>query len=119
MRRSIRKNQFVRRGVAALFAVCMALGLPAVAVLGSSASAGAATPAAAPTDPLGPTIAQLQATYATALANVESTLAIADSGVVTDDLALLLNQPECALLLAEVELGLVSPFDLPKTGCIV
>jgi hypothetical protein len=98
---------------------CLALGVPAVAVLGASASAGAATPAAAATDPLGPTLAQLQAFYATALANAENTLAIADSGVVTDDLAFLLNQPGCAVFLVEVELGLASPFGIPKTGCIL
>ncbi|HEX3839184.1 MAG TPA: hypothetical protein VHU85_00185 [Acidimicrobiales bacterium] len=97
----------------------MALGVPTVAVLGSPASAGAATPAAASTDPLGPTIAQLQAFHATALANAQGLLAVPTSGIVTDDLALLLNQPGCAVLTVEVALGLVNPVDLPKTGCIL
>jgi hypothetical protein len=71
-RQSIRKNRLVRRVVTALFVSCMALGVPAAAVLGSPGSAGAATAAAAPTDPLGPTIAQLEAVYAATLANTVS-----------------------------------------------
>jgi hypothetical protein len=51
--------------VTPLFAGCMALGVPAVAALGSSASAGAATPVTASTDPLGPTIAQVENLIAT------------------------------------------------------
>jgi hypothetical protein len=60
MRHSIRKDHLVRRAVTPLFVGCMALGVPAVAVLGSPASASAATTAAASTDPLGPTIAQVE-----------------------------------------------------------
>jgi hypothetical protein len=61
MRRSIRTNQLVRRAVAPLIVGCMALGVPAVAVLGASASAsaGAATAATTSTDPVGPIVAQV------------------------------------------------------------
>jgi hypothetical protein len=45
----------------------MALGVPAVAVLGAPTSAGAATTAAASTDPLGPTVAQVDELVATVL----------------------------------------------------
>jgi hypothetical protein len=63
MRRNIRKNQLVRRAVTPLFVGCIALGVPAVAVLGSSSSAGAATAQApASADPIGDLVANLEAT---------------------------------------------------------
>jgi hypothetical protein len=61
MGRNIRKNRVVRRVVTPLFVGCMALGVPTVAVLGSPASAGAATHAAASADPIGALVANLEA----------------------------------------------------------
>jgi drug/metabolite transporter superfamily protein YnfA len=73
-------------------------------------TAGAAGP-----DPLGPTIAQLQAFYATAVANVEG--GVVSTGVITDDLSIALDQVGCLVLTVTNVLG--TTHAPPSFDCIL
>ena len=72
MRQGTRKKQvLLRRVLTPLFVGCMALGVPAVAVLGSPAPAGAATTATTAADPVGPLVAQVEGLVNNLIANGE------------------------------------------------
>jgi hypothetical protein len=64
------------------------------------------------TDPLGPTLAQVEAFYATAVANGQVTLASVEDvyGLVSREVGILGDQPGCTLYLVESLLG---PLNFP------
>ncbi|HEY1827449.1 MAG TPA: hypothetical protein VGF87_05480 [Acidimicrobiales bacterium] len=81
------------RGKVFALAAAAATVLPGAFVVLTPTGAGAA-----PTNPLGPTIAQLQAEYALLLVNVESTLTnLEDIAIYGNPAVILLEQLSCSL----------------------
>jgi hypothetical protein len=103
----------VRSRVAAL-TVAAGLAVSGTFVALTPSVAGAAGP-----NPLGPTVAQLQASYATTLANAEGELPAVENvyGLASREAGFMVDQPGCLVLAVTNLLGVTHTF--PNYDCII